>query len=150
MGMLIAIQVLGTQPDFDQSWPTVMWNENSGLVSQFAWGYDSYTLYSKGSQAMFIAGSLPWPTRLVFLSTSIVSATNTTARGPRTNSLGFQIRVPGWPGDVGSYYNYTVGNPTEVVYSQTKGLSTITRNNAALARDVSPGFGMFDLFIQNY
>ncbi len=105
MGILIGIQILGTQPDFDQSWPTVMWNENTGAVSQFVWGYSDYTLYRNASQAMFVAGSLPWPTRLVFSSNLSMDQSNTTARGARTNSLGFQLRAPGWPGDVGFYYN---------------------------------------------
>ncbi len=149
MGILVGIQILGTQPDFDQSWPTVMWNENTGAVSQFVWGYSDYTLYRNASQAMFVAGSLPWPTRLVFSSNLSMDQSNTTARGARTNSLGFQLRAPGWPGDVGLYYNYNLGGPTEVVYSQTKGSAAITRNNAAQARDAS-GTGLYDLFVQNY
>ncbi len=151
MGVLIGIQILGTQPDFDQSWPTVMWNENTGAVSQFVWGYSDYTLYRNASQAMFVAGSLPWPTRLVFSSNLSMDQSNTTARGARTNSLGFQLRAPGWPGDVGFYYNYNLGGPTEVVYSQTKGSPAITRNLAAQARDaaLSPNT-VCDLFVQNY
>ena len=149
MGILIGIQILGTQPDFDQSWPTVMWNENTGAVSQFVWGYSDYTLYRNASQAMFVAGSLPWPTRLVFSSNLTMPQSNTTARGARTNSLGFQLRVPGWPGTVGSYYDYTSGSPTEVDYSLTKGSAAITRNNAAQVRDVSLD-GLYDLFVQNY
>ena len=149
MGALIGIQILGTQPDFDQSWPTVMWNENIGAVSQYSWGSTDYTLYKNASQAMFVAGSLPWPTRLVFSSTDSMDASNVLSRGARTNSLGFQLRAPGWPGDVGFYYNYSLGGPTEVDYSQTKGSAAITRNNAAQARDAS-GFGLYDLFVQNY
>jgi hypothetical protein len=147
--MLIGIQILGTQPDFDQSWGTVMWNENLGAVSQFAWGYSDYTLYSNGSQAMFIAGSLPWPTRLVFSSTLSMDSSNTTARGPRTNSLGFQLRVPGSAGDVGLYYNYNFGSITDISYAESKGSQSITRNNATLARSAS-GTGLYDLFVQNY
>ena len=151
MGILIGIQILGTQPDFDQSWPTVMWNENTGAVSQFVWGYSDYTLYRNASQAMFVAGSLPWPTRLVFSSNLSMDQSNTTARGARTNSLGFQLRAPGWPGDVGFYYNYNLGGPTEVVYSQTKGSAAITRNLAAQARGAALPFNtVCDLFVQNY
>ncbi len=149
MGILIGIQILGTQPDFDESWPTVMWNENTGAVSQSVWGYSDYTLYKNGSQAMFIAGSLPWPTRLVFSSTISMDSSNISARGARTNSLGFQLRTPGWPGAIGFYYNYNLGGPTEVNYSQTKGSAAITRNNATLARGASL-FGLYDLFVQNY
>jgi len=149
MGALIGIQILGTGPDFDQSFPTVMWNENLGTVSQYSWGSTDYTLYRNASQAMFVAGSLPWPTRLVFSSNLSMDQSNTTARGARENSLGFQLRAPGWPGNVGFYYNYSLGGPTEVSYSETKGSAAITRNNAAQARDAS-GFGLYDLFVQNY
>jgi hypothetical protein len=149
MGALIGIQILGTQPDFDQSWPTVMWNENIGAVSQYSWGPTDYTLYKNASQAMFVAGSLPWPTRLVFSSTDSMDASNVLARANRTNSLGFQLRAPGSSGTIGIYYNYSAGFPTEEIYSQTKGFAAITTNNAAIARDV-PLSGLYDLFVQNY
>jgi len=158
MAVLFAIQILGQGVDgidFDLNFPTSMWNENSGVVQQSAWGYENYTTYSYGSEAMRVCALLTgsYSTRIVCISDSFGAyPTNTIKRGARTSFFGMLIRYPGFGGGEGVFYSTSSQGLESVVWGEAKravnpNIVFATANQARDNSNLQPG-RWYDLFNQ--
>lgn len=152
MAVCFGIQLLGVNPDFNDSFQTIMWDENTGPVEVGEPAFQITTVYRYGDTAMEVGNTLGYATRIVSLSTNVNSPTNSFQFGsPRTAEIVFQLRVPGFGGILGLFYNFDSGINDDMTFEDSKGFSSFSRSLASEAR--SPNFPpgtIYDFFQQTF
>jgi hypothetical protein len=154
MGLCFGIHILGYYPDFDPTWPVVMWDDNTGPV-EVSWPIDSqnFTVYKNGTGVMKFASNTGFATRIVSFSTNLNFTTNSSFSDLRRESIGFQLRTPGIGGSESEFYNFAAGRIEQLTFGESKGsdAATYTKSRSVDAREVSIGTGTrYDIFQQTW